>query len=85
MLTYPILYYAQRRTLGEVRDENLFRLQQGLPAKAGHWFVLPERKQAPHEHDALLAVLRRNYAEDVRRLPDGSALHVFDLSRRTAR
>jgi len=44
--------------------------------------VLPERKLAPHEHEALLAMLQQTYTETVAKLPDGSAVHFFDLSRR---
>jgi hypothetical protein len=67
---------------GEVRDGNLARLRQAPPAKPGHWFVLPERKLVPHEHEALLEMLQQTYAETVARLPDGSTVHFFDLSRR---
>jgi 4-amino-4-deoxy-L-arabinose transferase-like glycosyltransferase len=82
MITYPMLYYAQRRMQGEVRDENLARLRKAPPEKPGHWFMLPERKLVPHEHEALLEMLQQTYAETLLKLPDGSAVHLFDLSRR---
>jgi len=82
MLTYPMLYYAQRRMQGEVADQHLSRLRKAPPEKPGHWFVLPERKLAPHDHEALLALLQQTYAETVLKLPDGTEVHLFDLSQR---
>ena len=83
MLTYPMLYYAQRRMQGEVRDDNLARLRKALPELPGHWFLLPERKLVPHEHEQLLEMLQETYEETVLKLPDGSAVHLFDLSQRS--
>lgn len=82
LLTFPMLYYAERRMRGEVRDENLARLRVAPPARPGNWFILPEHKFVPHEHDALLAMLKETYVERIARLPDGGVVHVFDLSRR---
>jgi len=83
LLTFTVTYYAERRMRGEVRDDNLLLLRHDLPEREGQWFVLPEDKLAPHDHDLLLKVLQRNYPERVLRTAGGATVHVFDLSRRT--
>ncbi|MBM3986298.1 MAG: hypothetical protein FJ296_11545 [Planctomycetes bacterium] len=77
-----VVYYARRTVRGGLVDEIAESFERTPSATAGARFVLPERQFSPHAHVRMLALLREHFEETVTRLPDGSQVHVFNLSRR---